>query len=180
VSAAPLDADRAAVLMVDVQEGFRPVIDDFGGLVAAASALLQGAAVLELPVIVTEQYPRGLGGTVQELAVHLGKDCRRLEKIAFPATAAEGFDLGGRDQILLFGVESHICVHQTAQGLLRAGVEVSLVCDAISSRTARNRQLGLTRMEADGASASSAEMALFELLGEAGSPQFKQIQKLVK
>lgn len=177
---APLDRERATVLVVDVQEGFRPVIDGFDDLLAATSTLLDGAAALNLPVIVTEQYPRGLGATVEELAGHLDDGTTRLEKTVFSATDAEGFDLGGRDQVLLLGIESHICIHQTAQGLRREGVEVTLIADAISSRTQFNRQLGISRMEAEGAVSSSVEMALFELLGAAGSPEFKAIQKLVK
>lgn len=176
----PLDRDRVAVLLVDIQEGFRPVIDGFDELTSAAAILLQGALALELPVIVTEQYPRGLGSTVEELAAHLDDRSTRLEKTVFAATGADGFDLGGRDQVLICGVESHICVHQTTQQLRRDGVEVSLACDAISSRTPRNRELGIARMEAEGAMPSSVEMALFELLGEAGSPEFKAIQALVK
>jgi nicotinamidase-related amidase len=122
-----LDRQRTALLVVDEQEAFRPAIADFDRVISATRTMVRAARILEVPVIVTEQYPRGLGHTVEEIAADL-EGAVPLEKISFSATGAEGFDLGGRDQVMLCGVET----------------------------------------------------ALFELLGAAGSPEFKGVQSLVK
>jgi len=103
-----------------------------------------------------------------------------LPKTVFSAAAADGFDLGGRDQVLVCGIETHVCVNQTALDLLGRGAEVQVAADAVSSRTAANREVGLHKMEAAGATITSTETALFELLGAAGSEEFKAIQRLVK
>lgn len=174
-----LDPARAIVVVVDLQEAFRPAIDEFDGVVDASATLVQGARALNVPIIVTEQYPRGLGDTVPEVLTHL-EGIERLPKTAFAASRAEGFDLGGRDQAILCGVEAHVCVSQTALDLLSAGTAVHVAADAVSSRTAANREVGLRRMREAGATTSSVEMALFELLGAAGGEAFKTIQRLVK
>jgi nicotinamidase-related amidase len=174
-----LDRDRAALVVVDVQEGFRPVIDGFGDVARAAGILVQGARILGLPVVVTEQYPKGLGPTISEIAEHLD-GVQPLAKTVFAAPEADGFDLDGRDQVLMCGIETHICVHQSAAALLARGAEVQVVEDAVSSRTAANRRIGLERMEDAGARRTSVEMALFELLRAAGSDEFKAIQRLIK
>jgi nicotinamidase-related amidase len=173
-----LRRDRTALVVIDVQEAFRKVIAGFDALVANAATLVQGAHILGLPVIVTEQYPRGLGDTVPELAEHLG-DAPRLSKVVFSAAQADGFDLGGRDQALVCGIEAHVCVSQTVHDLLAQGLEVQVAADAVSSRSEQNRALGMAKMERAGALATSTETALFELLGRAGSDEFKAIQRLV-
>ncbi|MBX5469345.1 MAG: hydrolase [Thermoleophilaceae bacterium] len=174
-----LERGRAAVLVVDVQEAFRPAIDGFDRVARRIATLVQGANVLGVPVIVTEQYPRGLGPTVPEVAAHL-EGVEPIAKVCFAATDADGFDLGGRDQVVIAGIETHICVSQTAHALLERGVEVHVAADACGSRSAGDREVGLRRMEAAGALPSSVETALFELLGAAGSDEFKRIQGLVK
>jgi nicotinamidase-related amidase len=179
VSAATLDRERAALVVVDVQEAFRPAVDGFEQVAARSAVLAQGARVLGMPLIVTEQYPRGLGSTVAEVVEHL-EGVPRLPKTAFSAARAEGFDLEGRDQALVCGIEAHVCVSQTVLELLGRGVEVHVATDAVTSRSAADREIGLRRMEDAGAVLSSVEMALFELLGAAGSDEFKAIQALVK
>jgi nicotinamidase-related amidase len=174
-----LDRERTALVVVDVQEGFRPVIDGFEDVVRQAAILVQGARVLGLPVVVTEQYPKGLGDTVAEVAEHLD-GVARLPKTVFSAAEADGFDLAGRDQALVCGIESHICVMQSALALREQGVEVEVAADAVSSRTAENKAIGIERMREGGAGITSVETALFELLGRAGTDEFKQIQGLVK
>ena len=174
-----LDRDRAALVVVDVQEGFRPAVGEFDAVARNVGLLVQGARILGVPVLVTEQYPRGLGETVPEVAAHLD-GVPRLDKVEFDATEVEGFDLAGRDQALLCGIEAHVCVSQTAAGLLDQDVDVQVAADAVSSRTAANRRAGLAKMEASGALLTSTEMALFELLGRAGTPEFKEVQALVK
>jgi len=174
-----LDRDRTALVVIDVQEAFRKAIDGFDEVARQTGILIQGARALDIPIVVTEQYPRGLGDTVPEVAEHLN-GVPRLEKTVFSAARAEGFDLGGRDQALVCGMESHVCVNQTVQDLLAAGITVHVAEDAVSSRTAANRSAGLHKMEQSGAIVSSVETALFELLGEAGTPEFKTVQGLVK
>jgi nicotinamidase-related amidase len=174
-----LDRGRAALVVVDVQEAFRPAVLDFERVTAAAATLVQAARILGLPVIVTQQYPKGLGVTVPEVAEHLD-GIEPIDKVVFSAAAADGFDLEGRDQVLICGIESHVCVSQTAHDLLDAGVQVQVARDAVSSRTAENRELGLHKMEGAGAVVTSVETALFELLGAAGTDEFKQVQALVK
>ncbi len=174
-----LDRERAALVVVDVQEAFRKAVLDFDGVAAKAGVLIQGAHVLDLPVVVTEQYPQGLGETVPEVADHLD-GVQPLPKTAFSSAAAEGFDLHGRDQVLVCGIEAHVCVSQTAHDLLDRGIEVHVAGDAVSSRGVEDKEAGLHKMEGAGAVLTSVETALFELLGAAGSDEFKQIQKLVK
>lgn len=174
-----LDRDRAALVVVDVQEAFRPAVLDFERVAQNAAVLVQGAQILGLPVVATEQYPKGLGHTVPEVAEHLD-GVEPLEKVCFAATDADGFDLDGRDQAIVCGIESHVRVSQTAHGLLDRGLEVHVARDAVSSRSEENRELGLHKMESAGAVVTSVETALFELLGAAGSDEFKQVQGLVK
>lgn len=173
-----LDRGRTALVVVDVQEAFAKAVDGFAEVVRQTAILAEGARVLSLPLLVTEQYPRGLGDTVPEVRSALG-DAPRLPKTVFSAAQADGFDLGGCDQALLCGIETHVCVNQTAHDLLARGVEVHVAVDAVSSRTAANRELGLRKMAESGAILTSVETALFELLGAAGSDEFKTIQKLV-
>jgi nicotinamidase-related amidase len=174
-----LDRGRAALVVVDVQEAFRPAVRDFDAVTAGVAALVRGAHILGLPVVVTEQYPKGLGSTVPEVAEHLD-GVEPIAKVSFSAAAADGFDLDGRDQALVCGIESHVCVSQTAHDLLDRGVEVHVARDAVTSRTEENRELGLHKMEGAGAVVTSVETALFELLGAAGTDEFKQVQALVK
>jgi nicotinamidase-related amidase len=176
-----LDRSRTALAVIDVQEAFRPAVLDFDRVAENVAVLVQAARTLGLPVLVTEQYPRGLGATVPEVAEYL-EDIPRIEKVCFSAVEADGFEpvLGERDQVLLCGIESHVCVNQTAEDLLAGDREVHVAQDAVSSRTAENRDLGLHKMERGGAVLTSVETALFELLRTAGTPEFKEIQKLVR
>jgi len=174
-----LDRDRAALVVVDVQEAFRPAVRDFDSVAQGVAALVQGARILGLPVVVTQQYPKGLGETIPEVAEHLD-GIEPLDKVVFSAAAADGFDLDGRDQALICGIESHVCVSQTAHDLLDRGVEVHVARDAVTSRTDENRELGLHKMEGSGAVVTSVETALFELVGAAGTDEFKQVQGLIK
>jgi nicotinamidase-related amidase len=175
-----LERDRAALIVVDVQEAFRPAVRKFDKVAANVATLVEGAKALGVPIIVTEQYPRGLGSTVPEVAEHLPDGTEPIDKVCFSAAEAEGFDLGGRAQAIVCGIEAHVCVSQTAHDLMSRGVQVHVVRDAVSSRTDENRDLGLRKMEGSGAVITSVEMALFELLGAAGTPEFKAVQALVK
>ena len=174
-----LDRGRATLVIVDVQEGFRPAVLDFERVAHNAGVLAQGFGAMGLPLVVTEQYPKGLGATAPEVAEHVN-GAEPVEKTVFSAARADGFDLGGRDQALICGIETHVCVWQTASDLLERGVEVHVARDAVTSRTGENRQLGLDRMKGAGAAVTSVETALFELLGEAGGAEFKTVQGLIR
>ncbi len=165
--------------MVDVQEAFRPAVLDFDRVARNAAVLVEGARALGVPTVVTEQYPKGLGRTVPELAEHLD-GVEPIEKVCFSAAEADGFDTGGRRQALVCGIEAHVCVSQTAHDLLERGLEVHVARDAVTSRTTDNKHVGLHKMEASGAIVTSVETALFELVGTAGSDEFKTVQRLIK
>lgn len=167
--------DRAALVVVDVQEGFRPYAA-FAGVASACAKLVQTARILALPVIVSEQYPQGLGHTAPELGL---QDEPRIEKTVFSAARAEGFDLAGAEQAIVCGIETHVCVSQTVHDLLADGIEVHVPADAVGSRHEIDYERGLERMERSGAVISTVEAALFELLERAGTPEFKAVQKLI-
>jgi nicotinamidase-related amidase len=175
-----LDPERAALVVIDVQEAFRKALPRFDAVAKASATLVEGAAAIGIPVLVTEQYPKGLGATVPEVAEHLPEGTEPLEKVRFSAAEADGFELGERDQALVCGIEAHVCVNQTVLDLIDEDVEVHVVADAVGSRTEENRELGLAKMESAGAILTSVEMALFELLGGSDAEAFKKVQALVK
>jgi nicotinamidase-related amidase len=175
-----LDPERAALVVIDVQDAFRKAVPDFDQVAAATATLVRGAAAIGVPIVVTEQYPKGLGNTVEEVAGHLPDAVDPIEKVCFSAAEAEGFGLDGRDQAIVCGIETHVCVNQTVLDLIGGGVETHVVADAVGSRTEANRELGLHKMERAGATISSVETALFELLRRSDAPAFKEIQGLVK
>jgi nicotinamidase-related amidase len=170
-----LSRDRATLVVVDVQEGFRPYAC-FEQVAGACAKLLEAARILELPALVSEQYPKGLGPTAPEVGV---TDEPRIEKTVFSAVRAEGFDIDGRDQALVCGIEAHVCVSQTVHDLLAKGIEVHVPADAVGSRNSIDYERALERMERAGAVVSTVEASLFELLERAGTPEFKAVQKLI-
>lgn len=176
---ARLEADRAALLIVDIQEAFRGVIPGADALIARVQILARAATLLELPIVVSEQYPKGLGSTVPELGEALA-GALVLEKTTFSAAHAEGFSLAGRDQVIVCGTETHICVAQTVLDLLAADAEVWLACDALGSRSADDRALAIQRLAQAGAVPSSVESICFELMKDAKNRHFKEIQGLIK
>ena len=151
--------------MIDVQEGFRKAVPSFDQVARATAALVKGAKAVGIPIVVTEQYPKGLGSTVPEVADQLPDGLTPIEKVCFSAPEAEGFDLAGRDQALVCGIEAHVCVNQTALDLLDEGIEVHVASDAVGSRFDENREIGLAKAERAGAVITSVETALFELVG---------------
>jgi nicotinamidase-related amidase len=167
--------DRAALVVVDVQEAFR-AYSSFAAVAESCAKLLAGARILKLPTVVTEQYPKGLGHTALEIGL---EDERPIEKTVFSAARAEGFDLAGREQAIVCGIETHVCVSQTVHDLLASGVEVHVPADAVGSRHELDYERGLERLERAGAVVSTVEAALFELLERAGTPEFKAVQKLI-
>ena len=179
MTAPKLDRERVVLVVVDIQEAFRKAVPSFDAVAESAATLVQGAEAMGIPIVVTEQYPKGLGHTVPEVAEHLPDGLKPLEKVRFSAAEAEGFDLNGRDQVLVCGIETHVCVNQTVLDLLDRGIEVEVVGDAVGSRTDENRELGLHKVEDAGAVLTSVETALFELLGGSDAAEFKQVQALV-
>lgn len=181
-----LDRARAALLVIDVQERLSAAIpeDLRGPAQRGAVILIQGAQRLGLPLIVTEQYPRGLGPTVEAIRGVLPASVVPIEKLQFSCLGAAEVQRAlaehGRSQIILCGMESHVCVFQTARDLLEAGHEVFVAQDAVVSRTAENRRIGLSLMERCGAVLTSVEAVLFDLLGSAGTADFKAVSALVK
>ncbi len=178
-----LEKKRAALAVIDMQEGFRPIIPQFAAIAARIATAVQAASLIDLPVIVTEQYPKGLGPTVPEIAAHLPAGTTPIEKLSFSACGVAEFDLQLRErhaeQVILCGIEAHICVSQTAHDLLQNGYQVHLLTDAVATRLPQNLMPALHRMERAGALLSSVEMALFEMF-RAGTPEFKQLQTLIK
>jgi len=179
-----LKREQTGLVVVDVQEGFRPVIDGFDAMARNVGLLAEGFGMLGRPVLASEQYPKGLGSTVPEVADRLPEGTVLVEKLRFSACGVDAFDDALRQADcrawVVCGIESHVCVNQTVLDLLARGREVHVAADAVSSRAPANRAAGLEKMAAAGARATSAEMALFEMLEEAGSPEFKAISKLVR
>ena len=178
-----LSRTQAGLVVVDVQERLLPAIFESQRVVQNTVRLIQGAAVLKVPIFATEQYRNGLGPTVPEVAAAIPGFAPQ-EKLAFSACGADGF-IPALEQrkvtdALLCGIEAHVCVSQTCLDLVDKGFRVFVAADAVSSRTPENYHVGLDRMRAAGAVIVSTEMVLFELLERAGTDEFKQILRLVK
>ena len=175
-----LDRERTTLVVIDVQEAFRKALESFDDVAAHTAKLVRGAAAIGVPIVVTEQYPKGLGATVPEVAENLPSGVQAIDKVRFSAVGIQGFSLGDRDQALVCGIEAHVCVAQTALDLIDLETEVHVAADAVGSRTERDRDIGLARMERAGAELTSVEMALFELLGSADAEGFREVQAIVK
>lgn len=176
----PLEAEHCALVVVDIQEKLLPPIFQKEQLVRNAQLLIRLAGILKMPTLLTTQYAKGLGNTVPEVASLL-PDTRAIDKQMFSCFGSEVFCSllkrvpGNRTTVLLCGMESHICVTQTALGALRDGYLVHVASDAVSSRTEWNWKIGLERMRAAGAVISSTEMVIYELLRASGTEAFKQM-----
>ncbi|HPX56044.1 MAG TPA: hydrolase [Syntrophales bacterium] len=178
-----LKEETSLLIVIDIQGNLARAAADRELLFESARKLIQGAKVFQLPIIVTEQIPEKLGATIPEIAGVL-EGIGKIPKETFSCCAntafMEAFKKTNRRQILLCGIESHICVYQTAMDLLEQGYEVHIVADAVSSRTAKNREIGINKMIRAGAHLTSTETVLFELLKTAGSDKFKDIFKIIK
>ena len=178
-----LEQDRALLLVVDVQEAFRPHIEGWGAMVAHCDALIRGCVALDVPIIVTEQYSKGLGHTIEELTEGLAGvtpiEKRSFSSLGVPETLDQ-LEQFGRDQIIVCGIEAHVCVQQSVADILRGGRQAHVALDAIASRTSSSREVGVRRMRAAGMVPSGVELALFEMMVGADHPQFKTISGLVR
>jgi nicotinamidase-related amidase len=175
-----LEAERCALVVIDIQEKLLPPIFQKEQLVRNAKLLIRAAGVLKIPAIVSTQYAKGLGGTVPEVASLL-PETEAIDKNLFSCFGSDVFCTllkrlpGNRNTLLLCGMESHICVMQTALTALREGYLVHIASDAVSSRSEWNWKIGLDRMRAAGAVISSTEMMVYELMRSSSSPAFKEM-----
>ena len=179
-----LDATKASLLLVDVQERLLPAMADGEQVVRNARLLLHVAKTLELPVTVSEQYPKGLGHTVPALADNAA---RVFDKTSFSCWRDEALKKhfialheAARPLVIVAGIEAHVCVLQTCVDLAAAGFGVFVVSDAVSSRKQQSVELALSRMTANGVEVVNTEMVLFELLEKAGTSEFKELSALIR
>ena len=179
-----LDRCRTCLVVIDVQEKLLPHIHDKDTIVDNICRLVQAAAILELPVLVSEQYPRGLGPTVAPVAEVLDSEVKKYGKMAFSCIAEKQLVRAIAetecDMLLICGIESHVCVSQTALDALAEGFKVQVAADAVSSRNPENKRLALERLARAGVVVTSAEAALFELCERAGTEEFKKVLALIK
>jgi nicotinamidase-related amidase len=179
-----LDLKRSALVIIDTQEAFRTKIAGFSEIAERIATIVAAAKLLNLPIIVTEQYPKGLGPTASEIRDVLPESVEIIEKTTFSSCGVQAFEaqLGRTEakQVLVCGIEAHICVNQTVHDLLARGFQVHLLTGCILSRQPSDRKVALSKMRMSGAILSSIEMALFELMRDAKHEQFKAIQALVK
>jgi nicotinamidase-related amidase len=178
-----LNRETTQLILIDFQEKLFQAMHERDMLLRQMRQMLQGARELGLPVVWAEQYPEGLGPTlaaIADLLVGLRPIAKRTFSCCAHPPLLEAIVSTSRKQVMLVGIETHVCVYQTAIDLLARGMEVQIVADCVSSRTPLNHQIGLTRIQQAGGRMSSAEMALFELLQAAEGPHFKSISRIVR
>lgn len=181
----PLEADQCALVVIDIQERLLPPIFQKEQLVRNAQLLIRAAGILKIPALVTTQYAKGLGGIVPDVASLL-PGTESIDKTLFSCFGSDAFCSllkrlpGQRTTLLLCGMESHICIAQTALGALREGYLAHIASDAVSSRTEWNWKIGLDRMRAAGAVISSTEMIIYELMRASSSTAFKELLPYLK
>lgn len=176
-------AADAVFVMVDMQCALAEAMARRAAVVGTAALLARAARILGVPVLVTRQYPRGLGDTVPEFAAVLGEH-EPIDKVTFSCLAEPAFrerlESPGRRQVVLAGMETHICISQTALALVAEGYEVFVAADAVCSRRDADHEVALARLRAAGVQVTVAESVIYEALGRAGTPEFKAILELVK
>jgi nicotinamidase-related amidase len=181
-----LSRARAHLLVIDVQDKLLPAIHRGDEVAARCAVLAQAACLLDLPVTISQQYPRGLGGTLESVREAAGPQARVFDKTSFscagdPAIRAHlDATASTRPQIVLCGIEAHVCVAQTALDLHAMGLAVAVVTDAIGSRDPSSRDVALLRLAQAGVVPVTSEMVMFEWIGDAGSPEFKRLLPLIK
>ena len=173
-----LNIDGSIILLIDVQKKLLNAVFNKDICLKNAVILAKAAQILNIPMIITEQYPKGLGSTVDEITEEIGA-VKIFEKTSFSAFEEIKDALPEKKQIIIFGIETHICVSQTTEELIRNGYEVYVVKDACGSRAETEYLAGLERMRDNGAHILTTEIALFEWLGTAKHPKFKDVQKLI-
>jgi len=180
----PLTPENSLLMIIDVQERLLPVVQNHQQIVFNVRRLLEGARLFGVPVVISEQYPQGLGSTVKELAPYISEGAAVLSKKSFSVYGDAGIrteiDARKRSQVILCGVETHVCVLQSAFDLLRAGQEVYIVGDAVGSRFIGDQETALRRFETSGMVLTTTESLLFEWCRTAEHPQFKEVSRLAK
>ncbi len=178
------DRDDVLLVVVDVQERMMPAIFEGEELIRKIATLIRGARILGIPILTTEQYPAGLGATVKDLQDALGEGYKPLPKRAFSAAKdldfMQAFEASGKHQVLICGVEAHVCVYQTARDLHNLGYTVEVVADAVGSRSVDDLSISLERLEHHGVDFTSVEMTLFDMMESSEYERFKEISALVK
>lgn len=182
-----LSRSQSQLLIIDMQEKLLPAIVGTAGVLQGCRRLITYARRLDVPVTVSEQYPKGLGGTVEPLLALLGNGVVRLPKVEFSCLRNAAlherlmkFHEDGRPEVVVAGIEAHVCVAQTVMDLLEDGCRVAVVADAVGSRTIESRDLALARLAQRGAEILDTEMVMFEWLERAGTPEFKDLQATIK
>ena len=177
------DIVKSCLIVVDVQGKLAELMDDKATLFANIEILIKTAQILDIPIIRCEQNPKALGPTITQLDQLMTQN-PPVEKFSFSCLGDEKFTdrlkALSRKQIILCGIEAHVCIYQTAMDLLDRDYQVSLIADAVSSRTPENKKIAIDRLDSEGVFISSTEMILFELLKTAKHPKFKEIAKLIK
>lgn len=178
-----ISAQSSCLVVVDIQERLNPAVTDPWRVIRNASLLMRAARKLSVPILITEQYPRGIGPTVPDLRALAGPE-EVVEKIHFSAAAEpavmERVEALGRRQLVLCGTEAHVCVLQSALGFAAAGYEVFVAADACGSRNEANAQAAFERMRRNGVEVVTWEMVAFEWLHRAGTAEFKDVIQLIK
>jgi nicotinamidase-related amidase len=176
-----LDRSKSLLLLVDMQERLVPAMHNAGDVTDRCGILLKAAHEIGVPIFATEQYPKGLGATLPQFVEFASK---RMEKLEFSAYAniaiRDELKRAGQSQLILCGVEAHVCVLQTGLELIAAGYQVFVVGDAVASRRPESREIALQRLARAGATTITVEMALFEWLRSASAPEFRSISKLIR
>ena len=180
-----LDADRAFVLAIDLQEKLLPLIRHHQRIVSACRKLLEGTRIFELPALATEQYPKGIGRTHEDVRSALeASRARFLEKLTFSAwaesTVREAILAVDRPQVIVLGIEAHVCVQQTTLDLASRDYDVFVCADAVGSRGAMDYEQSLARMRQEGAWVTTVEAVLFELCNRCDIPRFKALSRIIK
>ncbi len=179
-----LKKEDCVAICLDVQQRLFPIIDGNEKLENNMLKLAKGLKVLAVPTIVTEQYPKGIGATIPSLQEVLGDEYKVIEKLSFSCWGEEKFikavEDSGKKTILIYGIESHVCVLQTVVDMIAEGFNVVVAADCVSSRDPYNKKIALKRMREEGAYMTTAESILFEFLERSGTEEFKAISKIVK
>ena len=178
-----LEIDNTVLLLIDMQDRLYRAMCEKEDLLENARRLILGVRALGIPIVMSEQYPEGIGKTIPEVASIL-PDTAGIRKMSFSCCANrqcnEALSFTERNQVLIAGIEAHVCVYQTAMDLQEGGYQVQVVADAVSSRARRNRDIALQKMRDSGIEITSVEIALFELLKTAEAPKFREISKILK
>lgn len=179
-----LKSEEVVFVLVDVQGKLAQMVYNHEMMLQRLTQLIKGLKILDIPMLWLEQYPKGLGHTTESIAILMPEAIQPIEKITFNACLNDQFiraiEATERKQVVLAGIEAHICLYQTAMGLKELSYDVHVVEDAVSSRTEQNKRIGLEKLKARGVLCTSVEMLLYELMVTADRPEFKEVLEIIK